>query len=391
MRAFGVGVLLVSCCVAVASSCLIPRDLGEPENDCVACHGSAERDSTALLQAAPPYDLSGQTETTAPGVGAHQLHLTPSSSHAAVPCSECHLVPTSTDMLGHTDTAAPAEYFPGDLARQGDALPTYDPATRTCAGTYCHMDADERSGSVGPPVWTAPRGASCGSCHSLPPPPPHDASVDCGDCHQPVVTDGMFIAAVDLHIDGVVQVAGPGVCNTCHGNADNAAPPVATTGHSETSASGVGAHQTHLLGGHGAAEEGTAATARAVLCGECHLVPERVDDAGHNDTALPAELTFGGVASSHGASPAYDGASCSNSYCHGAAFVDGNESGGNLTTPAWTAVDGSQIGCDSCHGMPPPGPGGTHSTATTCHLCHTHVNDDYSFNEPELHVNGVVD
>jgi len=201
----------------------------------------------------------------------------------------------------------------------------------------------------------------------------------------------MFIAAVDLHVDGIVQVGGPGLCNTCHGNADNAAPPVDTTGHAETTASGVGAHQTHLLGGHGAAVDGSAPTARAVPCEECHVVPERVDDAGHNDTPLPAELTYTGVASSHGAAPAYAGGSCANTYCHGAAFVNGNDSGGTLTQPAWTVVDGSQVGCGSCHGMPPPGPNGTHPAVATCELCHTHVNADFSFNDPALHVNGVVD
>ena len=253
------------------------------------------------------------------------------------------------------------------------------------------MDADEASGSAGPPVWSAPRAAACGSCHSLPPPPPHDPSVDCGDCHAPVVQSGLFITAVDLHLDGVVQLGGPGICNTCHGNAENAAPPVDTTGHSETTAPGVGAHQTHLLGGRNVAERGGGATARAVSCEECHLVPERSTDSGHNDTPLPAELTFAGVSSAFGATPAYDGTSCTDSYCHGAMFVNGNESGGNRTTPAWTMVDGSQAGCGSCHGIPPPGPGGTHPSSTTCHLCHQHVNDDYTFNDPNLHVNGVVD
>ncbi|RLB59802.1 MAG: hypothetical protein DRI90_14950 [Deltaproteobacteria bacterium] len=390
MKANLIGTLLLVAGL-VGSSCLIPRDPGEADNVCVSCHGSPERDTTALLQAAPPYDLAGRSATSAPGVGAHQIHLTPSNNHAAVACSQCHLVPTATDTLGHTDTAAPAEFIPGALARHNDASPSYDPVTRSCSGTYCHMDADEGSGSAGPPVWTAPRAAACGSCHSLPPPPPHDSSAQCGDCHAPVMSDGLFIMAADLHVDGVVQLGGPGICNTCHGNADNAAPPVDTTGHSETSAAGVGAHQTHLLGGHNAAALGGDRTARAVSCEDCHLVPERSTDSGHNDSSLPAELNFAGLSSAFGATPAYDGTRCSNSYCHGAMFVNGDESGGSLTTPVWTTVDGSQVGCDRCHGAPPPGPGGTHTTLTTCSLCHLHVNDDYSFNDPDLHVNGVVD
>jgi predicted CxxxxCH...CXXCH cytochrome family protein len=390
VKANRIGALVLATCV-VGSSCLIPRDRGEAENVCVSCHGSSERDTTALLQAAPPHDLAGLSAITSPGVGAHQIHLTASSNHAAVACNECHLVPTATDTLGHADTAAPAEFIPGALARNDGASPTYDPATRSCSGTYCHMDGDEASGSAGPPVWTAPRAASCGSCHSLPPPPPHDASAQCGDCHAPVMSDGLFIMAPELHLDGIVQVGGSGVCNTCHGNGENAAPPVDTTGHSETTAPGVGAHQTHLLGGHAAATSGGDPTARAVTCEACHLVPERVTDSGHNDTALPAELTFAGQSLAHGATPAYDGTRCSNSYCHGAMFVNGDESGGSLTTPAWTTVDGSQVGCTSCHGMPPPGPAGSHVTLTTCHLCHLHVNEDYTFNDPDLHVNGVVD
>ena len=39
-------------------------------------------------------------------------------------------------------------------------------------------------------------------------------------------------------------------CSSCHGNKDNAAPPLALNGSTSTSDNGVGAHQAHMTGGY---------------------------------------------------------------------------------------------------------------------------------------------
>ena len=68
---------------------------------CSGCHGSAS-------SPAPPVDLSGNTFTTAVGVGAHQAHLqAPSRISAQIPCATCHVVPTSIDSPGHIDSPTP--------------------------------------------------------------------------------------------------------------------------------------------------------------------------------------------------------------------------------------------------------------------------------------------
>ncbi|MBL9019179.1 MAG: CxxxxCH/CxxCH domain-containing protein [Myxococcales bacterium] len=141
------------------------------------CHGSA-------ASAAPPRDLAGNTSTTALGVGAHQVHLNPTSGlRGPIACTTCHAVPSSVTSPGHLDTTTPAEV----VAALG-----WDRASATCTTSYCHGPAR--------PVWTQQGGATCGSCHGLPPATPsHDASMplsSCVTCHS----------QWNQHLDGDVDV-----------------------------------------------------------------------------------------------------------------------------------------------------------------------------------------
>ncbi len=175
-----------------------------PLEPCVTCHGTADRSGPVENWPAPPVDLEGHSEKTRPGVGAHQLHLIGWATHGPIACRECHRVPNAIDTLGHTDSARPAEFAPGELARQGDRSPAYDPVERTCADTYCHGSAR--------PIWTHPRDSltACGSCHGLPPEPPHVQQDACVLCHASVVDDEQRIIAPSLHVDGEVQIELPG-------------------------------------------------------------------------------------------------------------------------------------------------------------------------------------
>jgi predicted CxxxxCH...CXXCH cytochrome family protein len=113
-----------------------------------------------------------------------------------------------------------------------------------------------------------------------------------------------------------------------------------------------------------------------VTCTECHAVPERWDSPGHivGDVA-PAEVMFGARASTETAHrtapPSWDGATCSNVYCHGSVLAAG---GGTNTQPSWNAAPTST--CGSCHAKPPP----SHAR-NDCATCHP-------ANAP--HVDGVI-
>ena len=334
--------------------------------DCSSCHGNA-------FNAAPPTDTLGRSATTDRGVGAHQEHLGTSTWHKEVTCNQCHIVPASIAAVGHTDTALPAELTWGSLPRTDGANPSFNGAT--CSSVYCHGPTLLPGGSNTTPVWTSVNGtqATCGSCHGIPPGGTHTTQSDCSSCH-PNIDASLQFPNPDTHIDGVVNVAGG--CTGCHGDpANNAAPPVDVGGNSSTSARGVGAHQSHLQGNawHG-----------PVACTECHDVPSAVGDAGHIDTGLPAELTWGPTAGANGSAPSWDGTTCSGTYCHGETLA-----GGTNTTPIWTTVNGTQAACGTCHGLPP---GGSHPSNTNCASCHPNINsDNVTFSDPGQHINGTVE
>ena len=322
---------------------------------CNGCHGTA-------ANGGPPPDTLGNTATSARGVGAHAWHLQASPTHGVVDCSECHIVPTDANSVGHRDTPLPAEVTFGSLAKTNGSNPLYSATDLTCSGSYCHGNAT--------PLWTQPRSDAdaCGSCHGLPPAAPHLQRADCATCHGAVIDAHRNFIVPELHVNGQVDLS-PMQCNTCHGTATNGAPPPDVAGNTSVSFPGVGAHQSHLQG---------SATHGPVACNECHVVPTAWNSTGHIDTPLPAELTFGALATSNGSKPVYSSAttSCTGSYCHG------------TFTPNWTAPRSSDQACGSCHALPPPLP---HPQKEPCSLCHGAVIDaQQNFTRPELHVDGTV-
>lgn len=143
-------------------------------------------------------------------------------------------------------------------------------------------------------------------------------------------------------------------CSSCHGSQANPAPPADLAGNQDPSALGVGAHQLHLVGGR---------IRGPLACEECHRVPAAIDSPGHGN-GLPAELVFGPLARTGGASPTWDRTRgrCAGTYCHGGVWP-----GGAHPEPLWTLVDGHQTSCQGCHGHPPPAP---HPRGSDCLRCH---------------------
>ena len=185
---------------------------------CTSCHAEANATGTALtarrLHANGEVDLGdgsgrcgachGSGDSPWPSTGAHAAHASPTGA-APVACETCHVVPGPNDahpLRGGAVTARLA-----GLATKGGRRATYDPATQTCASTYCHEGA---GGAVKAPRWTDPVPVrACGSCHATPPPAPHPQLASCAaaSCHAGITTDELTISAAGraVHVNGSID------------------------------------------------------------------------------------------------------------------------------------------------------------------------------------------
>ena len=167
------------------------------------------------------------------------------------------------------------------------------------------------------------------------------------------------------------------LCYVCHGSSDNPAPPRDASGHTETSFTGVGAHQSHVMESDISAAFG---------CEACHTVPTTAAHA----TEKPTKVVFGSLAKTGDLSPVWNGTSCGNTYCHGSSL-----SGGTLKTPTWITVDGTQAACGTCHGFPPEShlsfPGTWGNRCNECHSATIAGPDSQTITNKAKHINGVVD
>lgn len=171
------------------------------DTGCSSCHGNE-------TSPAPPRDLLGNSLSSSAGVGAHRAHLSGSARARAVPCESCHRVPKHVLETGHVDTPLPAEVIFSGAALGASAKPEY--AAGSCRNSSCHgasfPEGRPSGGSNTAPRWTGgPAEAACGSCHGLPPPPPHPlATYPCHACHGDVAEDDVSFLHPELHVDGVV-------------------------------------------------------------------------------------------------------------------------------------------------------------------------------------------
>jgi len=172
---------------------------GVPEG-CNDCHGNPTGNPLDPVMQAPPFDLSGNSSTDSIGVGAHTSHLAGVQFSDGIPCSSCHTVPAAENFLWHLG-AAPAEVNFSGLASWLDHHPVWNHSDEECSNTYCHGNAE--------PEWTnvSANEAECGSCHSIPPGPPHYIATidDCHQCHGGVINDAGDIINKVLHINGAVN------------------------------------------------------------------------------------------------------------------------------------------------------------------------------------------
>ena len=172
---------------------------------CNNCHGNSYSDPDNPLNWAPPNDLEGRFDTSEPGVGMHQSHLTISSGNAkVVDCNVCHIVPDAWDDRGHIDDDTPgqAEVIFSYPATAHFSTPSYDNSNNTCSSTNCHFDKTA--------TWTEAGGFSdCTSCHGIPPESPHfrwdGIERQCYFCHGDVIDENGVIIAPELHVNGSIN------------------------------------------------------------------------------------------------------------------------------------------------------------------------------------------
>jgi predicted CxxxxCH...CXXCH cytochrome family protein len=102
------------------------------------------------------------------------------------------------------------------------------------------------------------------------------------------------------------------------------------------------------------------------------------------------EVTFTGLAIARNAKARWDGTSCNEVACHGAALNDAP-----TVTPIWSDTSGAARACGACHGIPPS----QHTASTSCDrsTCHgaeidrTLTNVAISETGKAQHINGAID
>ena len=411
-------------------------------------------------------------------------------------CNKCHGILINYTSARHINGSvawdlsgiATTAYYKGSVAGStGNLAPSA--SFGTCSNLYCHSNIQGADGTGGPTTYNTPTWgdkANCGSCHvdmytSLvatgghkqhsQPSPQFATPFDCRICHGNGGTTNPL-----NHANGVINMefggygahtiysrgnnVAPGtaygncsnsdchgsrtitwgassnlpLCDKCHGSKTSAGGFYATSGPG-TAASNtdpiVGAHNAHI---HQVNSSFTLYTSYSAYkdCNECHIKPNGPYDAGHIDTALPAEVTFQpgaiankGVVYGNTTSPAAYNSSnrtCNNVWCHGSAMDSNRGNGayatvvadggtlGKPTTPTWNQpfLNGKpQNDCTHCHSYPPPAPNESYShfshyssDNTTvvlkqpkeCNGCHINVKPDGSgFINSATHINGTVE
>lgn len=366
MRVFALHALMVAACVGdIESGSAIPPNT-DPQLGCsITCHGTETSN-------APPKSITGTSETSVVGIGAHREHLRIAPDwHRQVECADCHTVPADVGSPGHLDGDNKAEVIFGAV-----------PGTSTWSGTSCTTGCHGSSalgGTNAQPIWTTVDGSqsTCGSCHGVPPPAPHPADQNCATCHPTMEEGSLTFRDPSSHINGVIDVSQgvAGECTSCHGSPGSSAPPKDLAGNTASTSPGVGAHAAHLA---------PSTWHNTVTCSNCHRVPVAVGTTGHLDGDNISEVVFDTLNPAGTYSRA--NATCANQYCHG-------NGRGNTGTKSW--ITPGALPCGGCHSVTGTGMSGDHlrhigEENMKCSQCHAEVVDAaQNIIKAALHVNGV--
>ncbi|MDD2851353.1 MAG: CxxxxCH/CxxCH domain-containing protein [Desulfuromonadaceae bacterium] len=353
----------------------------------------------------------------------HTKHVTSTTFKKAL-CADCHTgyVQGVTAAANHRNTTIEVDAggYPSPKAK-GTAF-------ASCATSYCHSSGQSADGTSATPVYAAVAptwggSVACGSCHATTAlnTGTHARHIaadnNCDYCHS-----GAYVSAYNSanHVNGQIDVAnqgysaggapgnGYGTCSTamchgsiappawgvntnydtctkCHGtgtvgpitsaNRHVVAPsdPTASDTGKVSATAKIGAHQTHLQYFNGLSAQGT----EDDRCQACHgpLPTSGLHVAQFGPPSDPT-TTFSGLATTSAGgtmTPAYSAGSCSNTYCHNPAGINGTLASGNAgvePAPLWTEAgyiaDGTlknDANCNKCH----KSPGNPLFTSTTDH------------------------
>jgi len=229
--------------------------------------------------------------------GAHAVHVEPSPTHSAgLACSTCHPAP-GKDVIGGLHANGSVEII---FDARVQPQMSYERSTGVCA-VSCH----DRGGARPRPTWSDNMPMRCGDCHASP--PAHHYPGKCSGCHREADATGTSLLGGPLHMNGRVDVGdGSGKCGACHGQGDDPWP--STAAH--------GSHHAPTL-------------AAPVACTTCHAVPPTILAPGHLDGVV--EVALSEHALDRGASPIWNGQTCTGVACHGALLVDPPS-----VVPSWT-------------------------------------------------------
>jgi predicted CxxxxCH...CXXCH cytochrome family protein len=318
---------------------------------CSTCHGSG-------TVSYPPRDPCFFAGTAFDVGGAHAAHVESSPIRSTgLPCSTCHPVPGNPVIAGlHGDGVVEVTF---------DPTLTPGPATYDFSSGACSVSCHQQGGTKPNVTWTqAPAPVSCNDCH-LSPPANHYAG-SCTGCHAEANATGTALTPGPLHINGKVDLGnGSGECGACHGSGTSPWPT--TMVHA--------AHQSPTL-------------TEPVACSSCHVVPATILDPVHLDGTV--HVAFSGLATARGASPVWNGVSCTNVACHGANLAD------PAAEPLWGDTSGAQAQCGACHGIPPS----QHTQSASCNRsdCHGGEISIDSTGAPlisdagrALHIDGIIE
>jgi predicted CxxxxCH...CXXCH cytochrome family protein len=291
-----------------------------------------------------------------------------SGADAALTCSGCHGNPPVDNSVTVRNT--PAGAFKGSHTLHSSAPNNY-------ACVQCHIDNGTNTGHSNGLIEMASGGANYSKSASFF--ISYSANLKPGTCSSSIC-HGTLSPAWGANTATIT-------CQKCH--SDNTATTTFTTTARTTNTPNSLIHVSHISNAHGLRGTG-------IACTECHTYPATVNQAGHIDTALPAEVPMAGsLATANNHVPVYSNdanRTCNGTYCH------------ETVPPNWnaTVLNGTFADCSKCHALPPATSSHNGVTIPTdfsglsvCASCHKAVQaspSNYSnvFTDIALHIDGKV-
>ncbi len=390
--------------------------------ECQPCHGGPLNGGTSRTSCFTCHALYPHTAAwTRPDSASFHGKFLKAMSYNGTECQSCHGTNYQGGTSGESCFSCHTSYPHGAQWMTGGAAASHGLYLRGKGWNDAECTSCHGSNYAG-----GTSGQSCFACHDA---YPHDVRFSsgghpsylygnqypldgCKTCHGSAYTGGnaqQSCMSSGCHVEPGGAQRSPEACNTCHGAFGsasaallNSAPPKSVLGQTAPTVRGVGAHATHL---------DTTGLGKGVECQECHVVPATLFAAGHVDNmtvSAPHMVTMAGtlgrLVTGDGTlrpAPAFNGTSCSGTYCHGNwklrkatstnQFIynatDSIMVGAIANAPVWTGQS-AQAACGTCHGLPPQG----HSAAFgACANCHGDVvNASMQIINPAKHMNGKI-